>query len=434
MLAIIQSFFEVIKILLNSYLLSDNSIEFFKIDSNKEIDDELIAFDSVISGMNFDENIKDIIIDCEFLIKTNTIITMLENKINSKLEELVEKKDISSDLFDLTPEIEKSLPFDYDHYSYPGVRGLINHMNECAVNSVIQILLHPLPFVRFLLSDWDKIIDPNNAPLTRLLTYIAIQLWGVPVELDENYEIPPINQEKIIHFLEYNYHINFTDQQDAHEILTTIISQIDFEFSSIKENPIKKKFYGPLKTEIICKECGNSKHIEHDFNILSIPFVNQKNNQLEKMLKKWCGWTTEKKYDDICPKCQKKGPVKIRTIIESIPMIFFMTVPRYEEKNYNIYVSAPDKLNIERIIHNIEPVANENRSKHALYGFICHHGEIQNGHYISHINVGIHDWKSEDTLTSVKDKWVLFDDSKAKDDCGYLKYLGFGYLYAYCRN
>lgn len=155
-------------------------------------------------------------------------------------------------------------------------------------------MLHTLPFVKFLLSEWDKIITPSKAPMTRMITSLAIQLWSAPMKLNEKFEIPPMDQSDIVQFLVLNYDYNFAQQQDAFEILNRIVSQINDEFSDVENNSIKKLFYGKLCDEIMCKGCGNSACLEYDFNSLSIPFVYKKNNSLIKMIKKWTKWNTEK--------------------------------------------------------------------------------------------------------------------------------------------
>lgn len=147
------------------------------------------------------------------------------------------------------------------------------------------------------------------------------------------------------------------------------------------------------------------------------------------MIKKWSSWTTDRNYNDICPNCKKNCPVQIRNTIKRIPLILFLTVPRFIEQNYDLEIDIQESLNIEQIIQG--PNHQNIRHNHNLYGFICHIGNTKEGHYVSHVNVGEHDWNSDDVLVSTSKKWVLFNDANVKDDYGYLKHQMNAYIYAY---
>lgn len=65
---------------------------------------------------------------------------------------------------------------DFSHEELPGIHDFINHKKECAINASLQLLIHTISFVKFLVhSKWDEKVNPNSTPMTRILTSLTIK-------------------------------------------------------------------------------------------------------------------------------------------------------------------------------------------------------------------------------------------------------------------
>lgn len=330
-----------------------------------------------------------------------------------------------------------------EYKSLPGIRGIINKGNCCALCSCLQILMHTLPLLHLLLdTQWECIINPSNAPISRMLKAMAIHFWGAPVSLDDKGKAPPLDPSDIHEYLIINGDLfgayfdeetqKYVDeeQHDTLEIMMHLVSRLLNEFSLLNPNPIEKMFYGLEKNEWICPMCHNIFTENSAFNHLCFPFNNCKS--IEMMFKEKEEWRYFPNSDlRECPNCNNKVRVKTRSIIIKLPLVLFITVHRYTKQDHNRILDVP-RILTDSTTHNQGPIEIQPACFHELYGFINHLGMDKNGHYKAHINVGDRTWSDVKRFESVlNDKWIEFNDSMYKEEMYNLPEQQLAYFYAY---
>jgi len=240
--------------------------------------------------------------------------------------------------------------------------GLINTINSCYINSIIQIFLHNKLLYKRLL-DW-LFTNNEESPISKniydILTFLKLKFTK-----------------------DRDYHKNF--QCDSEEFLTWLLDKIDAD----------KLFYVKFEHKIICNGCNYIK--KYDSKDLSLQIkvdddiANLYKNEVINIVRLLVKQNFQDQLIDYkCDKCNHNKAIKIdKPISATRNLIFNINAPKTKIRFY-------DYLDL----------FHDEDYEFELYGMIIHKGETNSfGHYLFYYFYNIDD---ED------DYCLCFDDTKVK--------------------
>ena len=311
-----------------------------------------------------------------------------------------------------------------ENISY-SLNGLNNLGNTCYINTCLQNLIHCEPFITKFLKEINKINSNQNSrtyPISNSFYELLLQMC----EINKDY----INPSNFVNTF-INIHDNFKRYQenDTQEFCRYLLQDFNYELNTVespsnykKELPKtkdKNEMFNNYKKDCLSKEnsiitdlfigyfsfeyacdCGFREYSFSQF--LDLPVQMESNAygyDLYQMLK---NNFYKKSYVDMGENCSFCGRTSKKNEIMKIaylPDILIISLQRinnkYGTKNES-FVKFYEGLDLKEIIDT--EITNRGDTKYDLFAISNHIGQINSGHYFSHIKIG--------------NEWYCFEDSK----------------------
>ena len=323
-----------------------------------------------------------------------------------------------------------------DEIKRDGLYGLVNMGSTCYMSSVLQILIHN----KYLLRDFLSHNHFNNCTMkdgkkciSCALDRIVSKWFGTePEKFAKNNDHGGfLTLLTCVWSINQNY--SGYSQQDAHEFLHFLLSQIHNDYIKVfsdkdhhnnnnaKESSsnstshncscvVHNTFNGTLKSSIVCSECDdNSKTIIEPYLDLSLDITGKKT--LYECLESFHKREQLQDFEFHCPHCQTdKGPIKQLTIDKLSPVLIlqlkrFKHLMNGNNVKINDFISFPLYLEMSNYCHDNIDHDKESSSAHVLYeliGIISHKGTVNEGHYTATIKLPSGQWfKFNDSMISL---------------------------------
>ena len=326
-------------------------------------------------------------------IQKNSQENFIKNKNNIIIEQKdFERKKITKEQFVKKPN---------------KIYGFINNGNNCYLNSSLQLLTR-INDLKEKILNFNEINKDNitNGQLTKEFKNILNRIEN---EENEKLIISPDNLKRIMANIDEKYRRNH--QEDANEFISMFLNALVSETSN-KNRPIDKievydkkdqdafnkfykKFYnkmgysfilellyGIIKTEKICKNCGERNFIKFSsFNMLDLPIYNlAKSKKILDLKEILYNYLSEYKNNGFtCIQCDQND-VYTNTTIYTLPKYLIIFFGRIVEKEY-LYneIKYPEKFNFNEYTNNAIKIKKNYNYK--LECVIEHSGGAYSGHY-----------------------------------------------------
>ena len=313
------------------------------------------------------------------------------------------------------------------------VIGIQNTLNNCYLNSVIQLLCN-IPELQSINNNRDQVYK------NFLDTYD--EMYDTGNNIIDNENILDISSLKKSSENEHSIYKG-NQQQDVHEILNIILHHvhtgnskgIDYNVSNNEKTiigyPVRKiiiyaakKWYedlnkegesvvtkylqGQIRSKLTCQICWKEKNNFEIFRDLSLPV--EKSNNLYECIKKFCN--TEKMSGDnkiFCEKCKAKTHHYKKISLWKVPKYLLIHFKKFNSNMEKINIDIKFPLNNLKILTD----TSEDKKNYCLKGIIYHHGnKCFFGHYTCMINY-YNRWYhvNDETIERVDEKDIPIKDA-----------------------
>ncbi|KAH6909348.1 hypothetical protein BKA70DRAFT_1400237 [Coprinopsis sp. MPI-PUGE-AT-0042] len=319
-----------------------------------------------------------------------------------------------------------------------GRRGLVNLGQTCYLNVILQSLVHN-PLLRHYF-----LADKHNFRQCKLEHCTCCEMDKLFTEVYSE-EDSPYAPASFLHTLwKTSAELSGYAQHDAHETFIATLNQIHSTSrgsTNVSCNCIiHNAFGGQLQSDVKCERCGNITTAVDPILDISLELPSAKSsgtgkagsssdslhpsNMLAACLRKF---TQPEKLDAkeySCTKCAKvTHAASKRMSIRQLPAVLSFQFKRFEQKTndktsarkLDTPVRIPASMNMAAYTSTlVKEMEKENAGpgtgvpfvypgpevlyEYDLFAVICHHGQIDNGHYINYARF--------------EDEWYCFDDDK----------------------
>uniref|UniRef100_A0A914LJV5 Ubiquitin carboxyl-terminal hydrolase 36 n=2 Tax=Meloidogyne incognita TaxID=6306 RepID=A0A914LJV5_MELIC len=289
----------------------------------------------------------------------------------------------------------------------PCASGLINPMNNCFLNSVLQAVVH-LPHLARM------ILDPKDVRMCRKASVkmngIDCFHCGLRAHIRKAIDSRnPLNTNWIQIFLRKIFpHHRHGCQEDAHEMLTLLLGALEIvpprtTLNGLKvhgvspSTPIEQIFGGNMRNQVVCNTC-NSEHINYErIREMNLGLTRTYNADVVTLIDDF--FKDEQLQNFFCSKCKKKQTATRHTFLLSAPCVLIIQIKRFNP--YGGKNRTPVRAN--KIIDLTKHSFRQEHFVYQLHGLIQHIGGGLNfGHYIC----AMRGFNNRDMF--------LFDDSERK--------------------
>ena len=339
-----------------------------------------------------------------------------QNYNNYETEKIQKKEEI---------KVKKKGEISLKNFIVNSLTGLQNLGNTCYINTCLQNLIHCNAFIeKFLL-----ILESN-----KISAPISNSFYNLLAQITDNSQFEQkdfINPNNFINIF-YEIHNNFERYQehDTQEFCRYLLQDLNSELNEIKipssykkELPKKNKnkkesfniyledcyskeksiitdlFIGYFSFEYYC-ECGYKEYSFSQFLDLPIQMdINIQGYDLYQMLR---NNFYKKSYVDMgenCSFCKRTSKKNEIMKIAKLPKILIISLQRINPKNgmkNEAFVKFYEGLDLKEIIDT--EIQNGINTRYDLFAISNHIGNINTGHYYSHIKIN--------------NNWYCFEDSK----------------------
>ena len=266
--------------------------------------------------------------------------------------------------------------------------GLKNLTNTCFMNAVLQCLVNTEALAKLLSTIFTEEESSNRQQNVQTTGGLSRELLLLIAAMKSGcyHSISPTDFRKELVKIAPEYLAN--RQEDAHEVLTTILCQIEEEVaekSSPENGNIDKIFNGTYTTRTECKACGQKSKQKDPLRYLQLELPKHRG---ETTLHKCISSYTEKQLltDKKCPECWKRGKrneeaYQTNTITKG-PEVLVIQLKRFIWSKDGRWQQKKDNLVSYPLMLDMGPHTTENENnEYELYSVVNHYGGISSGHY-----------------------------------------------------
>ena len=250
-------------------------------------------------------------------------------------------------------------------------------------------------------------------------------------------------------------------QQDSHEFLRILLSQLESEFPIYQPSltdVINQCFGGKLQSVVVCIQCGSEfEKVDYFYDLsVDIPaeFWTKPKDQacmevctLQDCISKF--FTLESLTENewfYCTECQLKQPSAKQFMILKEPKILCIHIKRFRhdktaKSKLNTFISFPVKgldlsqFLVENDTAEMSPSKKRKVATYQLQSVIVHHGSnLSSGHYTSFVNIPQVQSEISEETSSQTGKWFHFNDSSVSEASVDSVRKSCAYILFYCKS
>uniref|UniRef100_A0A1I7SZZ6 ubiquitinyl hydrolase 1 n=2 Tax=Caenorhabditis tropicalis TaxID=1561998 RepID=A0A1I7SZZ6_9PELO len=199
------------------------------------------------------------------------------------------------------------------------------------------------------------------------------------------------------------------NQHDVQEFCRVLLDNLETKMKGTsEEKSIPNLFRGNMKSYIKCLDVDYESSRTESFYDVQLNVLG-----MESLERAFEAYTTseilddENKYDagDYGLQRAEKGVKFVE-----LPPVLHVQLMRFQycgvEQKINERFTFPEKMNLATCSE-LGPMLTEDDCVYSLHAVLVHSGEFHGGHYVTYINVNLHESVLDDTVAS---KWCKFDD------------------------
>lgn len=297
-----------------------------------------------------------------------------------------------------TADVPTGANYTWDSKRHTGCIGLRNQGATCYMNSILQSFYFTTGFRRAVYN-MEKGNEPSESNIVLAMQRVFYELQMSSEAVETNSLTRAFGWDKLDAF----------NQHDVQEFCRVLLDNLETKMKGTsEEKSIPNLFRGNMKSYIKCLDVDYESSRTESFYDVQLNVLG-----MESLERAFEAYTTpetlddENKYDagDHGLQRAEKGVKFVE-----LPPILHVQLMRFQycgvEQKINERFSFPEKMNLATCCE-LGPMLTEDDCVYSLHAVLVHSGEFHGGHYVTYINVNLHESAIDPTATA---KWCKFDD------------------------
>lgn len=297
-----------------------------------------------------------------------------------------------------TADVPTGANYSWDSKRHTGCIGLRNQGATCYMNSILQSFYFTTGFRRAVYN-MEKGNEPTESNIVLAMQRVFYELQMSSEAVETNSLTRAFGWDKLDAF----------NQHDVQEFCRVLLDNLETKMKGTsEEKSIPNLFRGNMKSYIKCLDVDYESSRTESFYDVQLNVLG-----MESLERAFEAYTTpetlddENKYDagDHGLQRAEKGVKFVE-----LPPILHVQLMRFQycgvEQKINERFSFPEKMNLATCCE-LGPMLTEDDCVYSLHAVLVHSGEFHGGHYVTYINVNLHEAAIDPTATA---KWCKFDD------------------------
>ncbi|KAF1750080.1 hypothetical protein GCK72_016626 [Caenorhabditis remanei] len=297
-----------------------------------------------------------------------------------------------------TADVPSGAGYLWDSKRHTGCIGLRNQGATCYMNSILQSFYFTTGFRRAVYK-MEVGTEPSESNIVLAMQRVFYELQMSSEAVETNSLTRAFGWDKLDAF----------NQHDVQEFCRVLLDNLETKMKgSSEEKSIPNLFRGNMKSYIKCLDVDYESSRTESFYDVQLNVLGM--DSLERAFQAYTTSETlddENKYDagDHGLQRAEKGVKFVE-----LPPVLHVQLMRFQycgvEQKINERFSFPEKMNLAECCE-LGPLLTEEDCVYSLHAVLVHSGEFHGGHYVTFINVNLHESAVDPTATA---KWCKFDD------------------------
>lgn len=297
-----------------------------------------------------------------------------------------------------TADVPTGANYVWDSKKHTSCIGLRNQGATCYMNSILQSFYFTTGFRRAVYN-MEKGNEPSESNIVLAMQRVFYELQMSSEAVETNSLTRAFGWDKLDAF----------NQHDVQEFCRVLLDNLETKMKGTsEEKSIPNLFRGNMKSYIKCLDVDYESSRTESFYDVQLNVLGM--DSLERAFEAYTTPETlddENKYDagDHGLQRAEKGVKFVE-----LPPILHVQLMRFQycgvEQKINERFSFPEKMNLATCCE-LGPMLTEEDCVYSLHAVLVHSGEFHGGHYVTYINVNLHESAIDPTATA---KWCKFDD------------------------